>query len=73
MLMRDNISSYQGVRTETTESGKKSISNGSTTSDRVDTPQEVAPQEVKIPTLFEWKEGGNIVYGDDHRNHSFSS
>ena len=62
MLMRDNISSYQGVRTETTESGKKSISNGSTTSDRVDTPQEVAPQEVKIPTLFEWKEGGNIVY-----------
>ena len=31
-LMRDNISSYQGVRTETTERGKKSISNGSTTS-----------------------------------------
>ena len=60
-LMRDNISSYQGVRTETTESGKKSISNGSTTSEKVEKAPDVV-QEVKIPTLFEWKEGGNIVY-----------
>lgn len=61
MLIRDNISSYQGVRTETTESGKKSISNGSTTSEKVEKAPDVV-QEVKIPTLFEWKEGGNIVY-----------
>ena len=60
-LMRDNISSYQGVRTETTESGKKSISNGSTTSEKVEKAPDVV-QEVKIPTLFELKEGGNIVY-----------
>lgn len=61
VLVRDNTSSYQGVRTETTESGgKKSVSGGSTTSEKPEKTPE--PQEVKIPTLFEWKEGGNMVY-----------
>ena len=61
VFMKDNASSYQGVKTDTTESHQKSISNGSTTSDRVDKSNDPI-QETKVPTLFEWREGGNIVY-----------
>lgn len=60
LLVRDTSSSYQGVRTETTDSNKKSKSGGSTTSEKYSERKEA--QDQKIPTLFEWKEGGNMVY-----------
>lgn len=59
-LIRESSSSYQGVRSETTDSNRKSVSGGSTTSEKFSEKRE--QQEQKMPTLFEWKEGGNIVY-----------
>ena len=53
-------SSCQGVRSETSESVRKSVSNGSTTSEQPD-KTETPSDNSKIQTTFEWKEGGNVV------------
>lgn len=51
-------SSYKGLKTETgTNQNEKSISNDTTS--MVTTHE---PIEMKVPTLFQWKEGGNMVY-----------
>jgi hypothetical protein len=49
--------SYKGVRTETTSININSQSGNSSTSDKV----ENISNDIKIPTLFQWKEGGNNI------------
>lgn len=57
LFNKDN-SSYKGVKTETkTKEADKSVSNDTTGIVSIETQV-----EVKVPTLFEWKEGGNMVY-----------
>lgn len=62
-LMRENHSSYQGIKTETTDS-KGSISGGSLRSKDDDENNNNAQphHDAKLPTVFEWREGGNTVY-----------
>ena len=49
--------SYKGVKTETTSININSQSGNSSTSDKV----ENISNDIKIPTLFQWKEGGNNI------------
>lgn len=68
LLIKENHSSYNGIKTETTNS-KNSISGGSLTSKDEEealnnnyATQSHQDKDVKLPTVFEWKEGGNTVY-----------
>ena len=53
----NDSSSYKGVKTETTSININSQSGNSSTSDKV----ENISNDIKIPTLFQWKEGGNNI------------
>lgn len=54
-LIKDTYSSYKGLKTDTSEQTRdqKDYSEGSTNTREI---------EQKIPTRFEWKDGGNLVY-----------
>jgi hypothetical protein len=62
---KDNYSSYRGLKTDELTDGQngQSISDtsvGVPTADKTNTTE--ITQDYKIPTNFEWKEGGNVVY-----------
>lgn len=61
LLTKYTGSSCQGVRSETSESVRKSISNSSTISEQQQDKTETSIDNAKIQTTFEWKEGGNVV------------
>ena len=54
-LIKDTYSSYKGLKTDTSEQTRdqKDYSEGSTNTREI---------EQKVPTRFEWKDGGNLVY-----------
>ena len=55
----NDSSSYKGIITDTTSINGSSLTSNSL-SDKNDN-QEDKSNEIKIPTLFEWKEGGNDI------------
>ena len=55
----DNCSSYNGIRSESSENVIKSITCDSSASECPDKLE--IPLEPKIPTTFEWREEGNVV------------
>ena len=60
----DANSSYRGVKTSAHCSANdldKDVKAEQTT-DCQTIPEKIDPKYVKIPTVFEWREGGNIVY-----------
>ena len=56
---KDNCSSYNGIRSESSENPRKSLSYASSTSEHPDNLE--TPSDTKVPTTFEWKEDGNVV------------
>ncbi len=59
---KDEISSYKGIKSDDfSSSGKKSpIRNESTECQTI--PEKLDLKDFKIPTSFEWNDGGNVVY-----------
>ncbi len=60
----DTNSSYRGVKTSAHCSAndlEKDVKAEQTT-DCQTIPDKIDPKDIKIPTTFEWREGGNIVY-----------
>ena len=56
----NDSSSYKGVKTETTSLNNNSLSGNSSTSEKNNENIEQA-NDIKIPTFFQWKEGGNNI------------
>jgi hypothetical protein len=74
-IIKDSYSSYKGIKTDTSEGGVMEGTKDTTATVKskenpsekeplfpTNTDKEIEISEVKIPTKFEWKEGGNIVY-----------
>ena len=61
----NNSSSYKGVKTDTTSLNGNSLSGNSSISDKnnENNNSNISEQKnnIKIPTLFQWKEGGNNI------------
>ena len=57
----NDSSSYKGVHTETTSINGNSLSGNSSQSDKNNENTNEQPNDIKIPTLFQWKEGGNNI------------
>jgi len=65
IFSKDNFSSYKGMKTDEMTDNQKSINDKSISNDTtsvVTNYEKNETQEIKIPTLFEWKDGGNLVY-----------
>ena len=56
----NDSSSYKGVKTDTTSLNNNSLSGNSSTSEKNNENIEQS-NDIKIPTLFQWKEGGNNI------------
>ena len=56
----NDSSSYKGVKTETTSLNNNSLSGNSSTSEKNNENIEQS-NDIKIPTFFQWKEGGNNI------------
>ena len=59
----NDSSSYKGVKTDTTSLNGNSLSGNSSISDKNNENKYISEQinNIKIPTLFQWKEGGNNI------------
>ena len=57
----NDSSSYKGIHTETTSINGNSLSGNSSQSDKNNENTNEQPNDIKIPTLFQWKEGGNNI------------
>ena len=55
----NDSSSYKGLKTETTSINGNSLTSNSLSEKNENSQEKI--NEIKIPTLFEWKEGGNNV------------
>lgn len=60
----DTNSSYRGVKTSANCSANDLDKDGKAeqTTDCQTIPDKIDLRNIKIPTAFEWKEGGNVVY-----------
>lgn len=60
----DTNSSYKGVKTSVncSENDLDKDVKGELTTECQTIPDKIDPKDIKIPTAFEWREGGNIVY-----------
>jgi hypothetical protein len=58
------ISSYKGIKSDnfslSDKKSKNSLRNQSTECQTI--PEKLDLKDFKIPTLFEWNDGGNVVY-----------
>jgi Glycogen recognition site of AMP-activated protein kinase len=64
MTSKETNSSYKGVKTSGENSAnelEKDVKAELTTECQT-IPENIDDKDIKIPTTFEWKEGGNIVY-----------
>ena len=64
-FFKDNISSYKGVKTDQSSASAHSLDKESTnevTDTETGETNEPVQREQKVPTAFEWKEGGANVY-----------
>ena len=62
---KDSNSSYKGVKTTTGDNSNSDFEKDQKTEETSETitiPEKIDIKDIKIPTLFEWKEGGSIVY-----------
>ena len=57
----NDSSSYKGLHTETTSINGNSLSGNSSQSDKNNENINDQSNDIKIPTLFQWKEGGNNI------------
>jgi len=60
---KDEISSYKGIKTDDFSSSE--IKEGSKRDESTECqtiPEKSNLKDFKIPTLFEWNDGGNVVY-----------
>lgn len=59
---KENNSSYKGMKTDSTDNPNTNNGTKSETQSTIVTNELKDPQDLKVPTQFEWKEGGKIVY-----------
>lgn len=62
---KDSNSSYKGVKTTTGDNSNSDFEKDQKTEETSETitiQEKIDIKDIKIPTLFEWKEGGSIVY-----------
>jgi hypothetical protein len=63
IIIRDSLSSYKGVKTETCSDGSNVIMKDTTESSTIiNNGEKNEVKDNKVQTIFEWKEGGNSVY-----------
>lgn len=64
MTSKDTNSSYKGVKTsdELSANDFSKDTKAEETTECQTIPEKLDLKDIKIPTMFEWKEGGNIVY-----------
>jgi len=60
--IKDMNSSYKGFKTCGDSSGTDIEKEAELTTECQTIPDNLDQKELKIPTLFEWKEGGSMVY-----------
>jgi hypothetical protein len=63
-IVKDTYSSYKGLKTELSDQPNKETKD-TNTSDSMTTLKRdntVKPEDIKAPTHFEWREGGEVVY-----------
>lgn len=53
-IVTESYSSYKGVKSEHSESNEENSTD--------DTDTNINNEEIKVPTHFEWKDGGDTVY-----------
>jgi hypothetical protein len=66
-FFKDNVSSYKGVKTDISSMSGNSSFERESTNDVTATENSMSPdprdmKDVKVQTLFEWKDGGKNVY-----------
>jgi hypothetical protein len=62
-IVKDTYSSYKGLKTELSDQPNKETKDTNTSDSMTTLKQESGrPEDIKVSTNFEWREGGQAVY-----------